>query len=238
VAGLFRFPSAEVQFRADGGIDGSDSAARALAADPGVTDLLVLTHGWNNDVAGARDLFAQLARSLRGVVDDGHGLPSGRTLGILGVIWLSRQFALPDQMAGVAAAAGAPVTEQDLLDGIDGLRAVFPDEAPRLDAAAALVPQLTDKASARRASYAVASRLANQIDTGIGGPDDRYGSLGHNGALRTDEALPGALLPVGGAYPWQPHRPHNLLADAFVADHSDVKGREVAYALLSAAATT
>ena len=45
---------------------------------------------------------------------------------------------------------------------------------------------------------------------------------------------------MGAAYPWQPHRPHNLPADAFVADHSDVKGREVAvaYALLSAAATT
>jgi hypothetical protein len=129
VTDLFGFPSAEVQFRADGGVDGSDSAARALAADPGVTDLLVLTHGWNDDVAGARDLFAQLARSLRGVVDDGHGLPSGRVLGILGVIWPSRQFALPGQMAGVAA-AGASVTEQDLLDGIDGLRAVFPDESP------------------------------------------------------------------------------------------------------------
>ena len=334
----------------------------------------MLTHGWNNDVAGARDLFAQLARSLRGVVDDGHGLPSGRTLGILGVIWPSRQFALPEQMAGVAAVADAPATEQDLLDGIEGLRAVFPDEAPRLDAAAALVPHLTEKASARRQfvdlvrglvtpagddgaegpdalftlpgdvvldqlavpeplapsveadlggllggilggglnllnyttfyamkersavigavglaplltaigrpglrlhlaghsfgarlvsaatkalpagstvasmallqgafshfgfaadwdlntpgsqpglfrsdvverrvsgpvlithtandlavgiAYAVASRLANQIDTGIGGPDDRYGGLGRNGALRTDEALPGALL--------------------------------------------
>ena len=87
-------------------------------------------------------------------------------------------------------------------------------------------------------AYAVASRLANQIDVAIGGPDDRFGGLGRNGALRTDEALPGTLLPVGGAYPWQPHRPHNLLADAFVADHSDMKGREVAYALLSAAAAT
>ena len=415
---LSGFPSAEVQFRADGGVDGSDGAARALAADPAITDLLVLTHGWNNDIAGARDLFAQLARSLRGVVDDGHGLPSGRTLGILGVIWPSRQFALPDQMAGVAAAAGSTATAQDLLDGLDGLRAVFPDEGPRLDAAAALVPHLTGEATARREfvdlvrglvapdtadgaecpdtlftlpgdvvleqlavpepiaptvaadlggllggifggglnllnyttfyamkersavigvaglapllsaigrpglrlhlaghsfgarlvsaatkalptgttvasmallqgafshygfaadwdldtpgsqpglfrsdvadrrvtgpvlithtandlavgiAYAIASRLANQIDTGIGGPDDRYGGLGRNGALRTDEALPGALLPVGGTYPWQPNRPHNLLADAFIADHSDIKGREVAYALLSAAATT
>ena len=106
---LFGFPSAEVLFRADGSVDGSDAAARALAADPGVTDLLVITHGWNNDILGARDLFAQLARSLREVVDGGHGLPPGRTLGILGAIWPSRQFALPDQMRGVAA-VDPPVT--------------------------------------------------------------------------------------------------------------------------------
>jgi hypothetical protein len=87
-------------------------------------------------------------------------------------------------------------------------------------------------------AYAVASRLANQVAAGVGGPDDRYGGIGCNGAQRTDEAVPGTLLPVGGAYPWQPHRPHNLLADAFVASHTDVKGREVAYAVLSAAATT
>lgn len=422
MADLSGFPSAEIQFRADGSVDGSDSAARALAANPTVTDLLVLTHGWNNDVAGARDLFTQLARSLRAVTDDGHGLAPGRTLGILGVIWPSRQFALPEQMAGVAAAAGSPITQQDLLDAIDGLRAVFPDEQATLDKAAALVPHLTDKASARRAfvelvrgllapdagdpaegpaalftlpgdvvldrlavpapigppggvghaaavggplggilgaglnllnyatfyamkersavvgvaglaplltaiarpglrlhlaghsfgarlvsaavkalpagvavasvallqgafshfgfaadwdpdtpgaqpgffrpdlaeprvtgpvlvthtandvavgiAYAVASRLANQVAAGIGGPDDRYGGIGRNGAQRTAEAVPGTLVAVGGAYAWQPRRPHNLLADAFVANHSDVKGREVAYAVLSAAATT
>ena len=426
MADLFGFPSAEIQFLADGSVDGSTNggaaAGRALAADPTVTDLLVLTHGWNNDVAGARDLFTQLARSLRAVTDDGHGLAPGRRLGILGVIWPSRQFALPEQMAGVAAAAGSPITAQDLLDAIDGLRAVFPDEQATLDMAAALVPHLTDKASARRAfvelvrgllapdagdpaegpaalftlpgdvvldrlavpapigvpggvghaaavggllggilgaglnllnyatfyamkersavvgvaglaplliaiarpglrlhlaghsfgarlvsaavkalpagvavssvallqgafshfgfaadwdpdtpgaqpgffrpdlaepkvtgpvlvthtandvavgiAYAVASRLANQVAAGIGGPDDRYGGIGRNGAQRTAEAVPGTLLAVGGAYPWQPRRPHNLLADAFVANHSDVKGPEVAYAVLSAAATT
>jgi len=119
---LFGFPSAEVLFRADGSVDGNDAAARALAADPGVTDLLVITHGWNNDILGARDLFAQLARSLREVVDGGHGLPPGRTLGILGAIWPSRQFALPDQMQGLAA-VGPTVTQ----------RAAIPDAEPERD---------------------------------------------------------------------------------------------------------
>ena len=88
-------------------------------------------------------------------------------------------------------------------------------------------------------AYAVASRLANQIDTpGSAAPTTATAASGATARCGPTRPFAGALLPVGGAYPWQPHRPHNLLADAFVADHSDVKGREVAYALLSAAAAT
>jgi hypothetical protein len=46
------------------------------------------------------------------------------------------------------------------------------------------------------------------------------------------------LLPVGGAYAFQPRALHNLRADKFIADHSAVKGKEVAYAVLSAIART
>jgi hypothetical protein len=87
-------------------------------------------------------------------------------------------------------------------------------------------------------AYAAASRLANQVASGLGGPDDIYGGLGRNGCQRTAEAVAGTLLPVGGAYTWQAHRPHNLLADAFIKGHLDITGPEVAYALLSAATAT
>ncbi len=36
-------------------------------------------------------------------------------------------------------------------------------------------------------AYAVASRLAGQQGAGIGGPDDRYGGIGRNGALKAPE---------------------------------------------------
>jgi hypothetical protein len=38
-------------------------------------------------------------------------------------------------------------------------------------------------------AYAIASRLARQVAIDIGGPDDRYGGMGRNGALKTPEAL-------------------------------------------------
>jgi hypothetical protein len=87
-------------------------------------------------------------------------------------------------------------------------------------------------------AYAIASRLARQVAVGVGGPDDRYGGIGRNGALRTPEALPQAeLLAVGGRYGFQGRRVTNLRSDTFVSGHSDVTGREVAYALATAMAT-
>ncbi|MGE5826856.1 MAG: hypothetical protein ACM30G_00630 [Micromonosporaceae bacterium] len=83
-------------------------------------------------------------------------------------------------------------------------------------------------------AYAIASRLAGQQAAGIGGPDDRYGGIGRNGALRTPEADPpdGQLLEVGGDYQFAPGRVYNLNADAFIADHGAVTGPQVAYALV------
>ena len=83
-------------------------------------------------------------------------------------------------------------------------------------------------------AYAVASRLARQTASGIGDADSPYGGLGSNGALRTPEAVAGALLPAGGTYDLRPGHVHNLLADEYVKDHGDVTGLQVANAVLSA----
>lgn len=88
-------------------------------------------------------------------------------------------------------------------------------------------------------AYAIASRIAGQVAAGVGDANDIYGGIGRNGVQHTPEAQQRRLLPVADAYPaWQPRVFHNLLADEFVADHSDVTGEEVAYALLSAVAGT
>lgn len=86
--------------------------------------------------------------------------------------------------------------------------------------------------------YAIASRIAGQNASALGDANDRFGGIGRNGAQRTDEAVTGSLLAAGDAYSWQPGALHNLVADTFIANHSDVTGRAVAYAILSAMATT
>jgi len=88
-------------------------------------------------------------------------------------------------------------------------------------------------------AYAIVSRIAGQVAQAVGDKDDKYGGLGRNGAQKTPEAVEQTLLAVGDAgYDIQAGRLHNLLADAYISSHGDVAGPEVAYAVLSAVATT
>jgi hypothetical protein len=119
-------------------------------------------------------------------------------------------------------------------DGVhDGLfRAVITSQ--RVDGPILVTYTKNDKAVG--IAYAIASRLAHQVAAAIGGPDDKYGGLGRNGAQKTPEAVAIALGASGTSYQFQPNRVYNLNADQVIMGHSDIRKPEVAYALLSAAA--
>jgi hypothetical protein len=87
-------------------------------------------------------------------------------------------------------------------------------------------------------AYPLASRIARQTASGLGDRNDPYGGMGRNGAQHTPEATDAFLLPVGQAYELQPARLHNLNADDFIANHSDICKNEVAQAVLSAVVRT
>jgi hypothetical protein len=87
-------------------------------------------------------------------------------------------------------------------------------------------------------AYPLASRIAGQDASALGDADDRYGGIGRNGAQKTAEAVPGTLLPVGGAYTFSAGKVFNLNADRVITGHSDICKPQVAYALLAAVATT
>jgi hypothetical protein len=87
-------------------------------------------------------------------------------------------------------------------------------------------------------AYPIASRIANQAASAIGDKNDLYGGIGRNGAQHTPEAVEAELLAVPSAYQLEAGKIYNLQADAFVSDHGDVTGPEVAQAILAAAATT
>ena len=85
-------------------------------------------------------------------------------------------------------------------------------------------------------AYPIASLVSGQTAAGLGDKDSKYGGIGRNGAQKTPEALDGVMQEAGKAYSLQAGRVHNLNADRFIADHSDVRNRNVAYAVISAIA--
>lgn len=87
-------------------------------------------------------------------------------------------------------------------------------------------------------AYALASTLSQQVASGleqvanqlIGGPGDRHGGLGANGALSLldGEWLDHVALPAAPSPALMAGKVNNVLADAIVADHNDVKNPQVA----------
>ena len=86
-------------------------------------------------------------------------------------------------------------------------------------------------------AYPLASRLGRQVAAALGDANDRYGGIGRNGAQKTPEAVAGTLEAVGGGYAFAADKLYNLNADTIIADHSDIRRPEVAYAVLTGIAS-
>ncbi len=113
-----------------------------------VTDLLVLSHGWNNDEAQAMALYRNLLSSISNEADDGF---DARTVAVVGVFWPSKKFAESDLISGGAAAFGDDLPEDALIAQLEGMRIVVDSDEGEttIDRLIELVPDLEDKKSAR-----------------------------------------------------------------------------------------
>jgi hypothetical protein len=144
---LSGIPYAELRFDKDGMVVSPDekNAVLALAAQPEITDLMVLSHGWNNDMDEARALYRALADRLAG--------PGSSGLGIVGVLWPSKRFADADLIPGGAAAlaAGPSIAELDAELTAFGVLLDDAAAAEGMAAAAAALPAIDNSESARRA---------------------------------------------------------------------------------------
>src|SRR3954469_8887104 len=151
IAGL---PFWELTFDADGDPDGAQrDAFLADVRARGITDVIVFSHGWNNDRRIANELYQRFSGLL------GPQLPAAArgTVGLAGVVWPSLRWSdepVPDFFAdgsgivGGAAPGTASVTARDTVTAADatlddatlaGLRAAFPAAAAPLDEMARLL---------------------------------------------------------------------------------------------------
>lgn len=121
IAGI---PYSEARFDKDGNIE------QAVDLPPQAAKVIVISHGWNNDPAEARELYRRFFDSF------GNAAAS---LAIVGVIWPSKKF------------DGGPA--DDIAARLDCMKHTFqePLEHRTLDEMKPLIQNLDDKASARRA---------------------------------------------------------------------------------------
>ena len=136
------FPYLEVEFDKKGKIvDGAkvDGAVKELGR-LGITDLIVVSHGWNNDMNAARDHYKRFAAVMRAAADRHL---AGRRTAILGVLWPSKKFADAKLTPG-GAAGGQSAEQAALLAQLDALEGAFTARGAdgRLKEAKKLVPKL------------------------------------------------------------------------------------------------
>ncbi len=110
------------------------------------TDVVVISHGWNNDMDDARTLYRNFFKSLEQV----SPAAAGKVLGIE-ILWPSKKFADSELIPGGAASANKDsVPDQAVLDRLQDLKHLFADHEAddTLDQMKALVSGLstdTDK---------------------------------------------------------------------------------------------
>lgn len=147
IAGISYF---EVEFDKNGGIK------RDVTLPAGFTDLFVFSHGWNNDATEARDLYTKFFATFAKVAEAQFDLGAMKPA-ILGVFWPSKRFnenlavsGGPDSDAAAVGGAGDSATKVE--NKLDELKQLFSsaEEKQTLEEAKQLVPDLQDKATARR----------------------------------------------------------------------------------------
>jgi hypothetical protein len=152
---LSGFPYFPVEFNKEGILhDATQIAAlKTHLAEGATTDLVVISHGWNNDMAEAEGLYKRFFTSACEVLHSTN-IPGwgDRKLSVLGVLWPSKKFADKELIPSGAAGAASTVELEDLRDKLKSLYGVFdaPDADQKLQAMEALLPKLEDSDRACR----------------------------------------------------------------------------------------
>lgn len=158
-------PTFDVEFTKDGDIFQQQQVDALLAGLGPVTDLLILSHGWNNDKADASQLYEELLGNIDKLLGlrNQASVPSplqgfvdrlrNRNFAAVRVFWPSKKFTDADLIPGGGAASA--VAEADnttavnrILDRLkDDPRVLggtdrYPPHVAAMDRAKALVPQL------------------------------------------------------------------------------------------------
>ena len=147
----------DVEFRKDGTIHDPRQVTALLDGLAGASDLLVLSHGWNNDMEDARRLYERFFSSVGQLPQSTSG--PGSKLAVMRVFWPSKKFTDEELIPGGGAASAAGETDAALLRALESLKqdpdrlgdvSEDPIRAANIDRAIALVGELETSEAARK----------------------------------------------------------------------------------------
>jgi hypothetical protein len=156
-----------------------DDLIHFLRASNTTTDLFTISHGWNNDLDDARQLYLKFFEVFKKELD---GNPVGdltnRKFTVVGFLWPSKKFAEADLIpqnasAGSGKAAtvssGTGIITDDLLQRLDVFESALddPSKAPQLAVIRSLVPDLANFPSKQRRFVDVIRSLLPQSDESV-----------------------------------------------------------------------
>lgn len=140
----------------------------------GTTDLIVISHGWNNDMAEADALYEDFFSNAAALLANGK-VPAlaDRTFAVMGVLWPSKKFADKELIPSGAAGITSAVEVAELRTKLDALADAFDalDAPGKIQQLKALLPKLEDSDKACR-EFAEIARALVQPNT----EDDDDGS--------------------------------------------------------------
>jgi hypothetical protein len=135
----------------------------------GTTDVVVLAHGWNNDMDDARTLFHGFLRELAAFV------PATRNVAAIGTLWPSKKFADEELIPGGAASATGNPLEPALGAQLDTFEAALdsPSAAGGIARLRELLPRLEgDPAAQAEFVRTAGSLLSAQADGRQSAPEE------------------------------------------------------------------
>jgi thioesterase domain-containing protein len=148
-----------VEFTKRGRIFDPTQVDALLAGLSACTDLFVVSHGWNNDVEDATELYDKLFQSMSQVLGaDVVPDVAGRNFGVVRIFWPSKKFTSEELIPGGGAASAIQENHDALLAVLEELKRDperlggddrDPDREARLTQAQALVPRLESDPNAR-----------------------------------------------------------------------------------------
>jgi hypothetical protein len=150
---------------------------KEIALPAGVTDLIVISHGWNNNKSRAEDLYNKFFESFAAAAQPND--LSGRKLAIIGVFWPSKEYDTSVAVSGTPAngGGGAALGEGNgdaikrLEEKLDDMKEIFTELEHKklLDEAKALLPDLEEKASVRDEFV---NKMRSLLDPSAAGKED------------------------------------------------------------------